>query len=95
MPTISNSSWLRTRFAMKAPSGPASTPPISSPTVAVVKASMPSAAMNVAEMVTVANQVGSQSFRFIEPITIAGLIFLAASYPTSVLMRKLENRLAH
>lgn len=51
--------------------------------------------IGVAEMVTVANQVGSQSFRFIEPITIAGLIFLAASYPTSVLMRKLENRLAH
>ncbi len=49
--------------------------------------------IGVPEMVTVANQLGSQSFRFIEPITIAGLIFLAASYPTSVLMRKLETRL--
>ena len=27
-------------------------------------------------------------------LTIAGLIFLAASYPTSILVRKLENRLA-
>lgn len=51
--------------------------------------------IGVAEMVTVANQLGSQNFRFIEPITIAGLIFLAASYPTSVLMRKLEIRLGH
>ncbi|MGB3356053.1 MAG: ectoine/hydroxyectoine ABC transporter permease subunit EhuD [Mycobacterium sp.] len=50
--------------------------------------------IGVAEMVTVANQFGGQSYRYIEPITVAGLIFLAASYPTSVLMRKLEIRLA-
>jgi polar amino acid transport system permease protein len=51
--------------------------------------------IGVAEMVTAANRIGSQNFRFIEPITIAGVIFLAASYPTSVLMRKLETRLGH
>lgn len=50
--------------------------------------------IGVAEMVTVAQQIGSQNFRYVEPITIAGLIFLAASYPTSVLVRKLEARLA-
>jgi polar amino acid transport system permease protein len=51
--------------------------------------------IGVAEMVTVAQRIGSQSFRYIEVFTIAGLIFLAASYPTSVLMRKLEIRLGH
>jgi polar amino acid transport system permease protein len=51
--------------------------------------------IGVAEMVTVSQQIGSQSFRYTEVITIAGLIFLAASYPTSVLMRKLEVRLGH
>jgi polar amino acid transport system permease protein len=51
--------------------------------------------IGVSEMVTVANRLGGQSYRYIEPVTIAGLIFLAASYPTSVLMRKLENRLGH
>jgi polar amino acid transport system permease protein len=51
--------------------------------------------IGVSEMVTVANRLGGQSYRYIEPITIAGLIFLAASYPTSVLMRKLETRLGH
>ena len=51
--------------------------------------------IGVSEMVTVAQRIGSDTFRFIEPITIAGLIFLAASYPTSVLMRKLEVRLGH
>ena len=50
--------------------------------------------IGVGEMVYVANQFGSATFRFTEPLTIAGLIFLAASYPTSVLMRKLEARLA-
>lgn len=51
--------------------------------------------IGVAELVTTAYQVGSQNFRYIEPITIAGLIFLAASYPTSVLVRKLEIRFGH
>jgi polar amino acid transport system permease protein len=51
--------------------------------------------IGVGEMVTVSRQIGSDNFRFIEPITIAGLIFLAASYPTSVLMRRLEIRLGH
>ena len=50
--------------------------------------------IGVVEMVFVAQQFGSPTFRFTEPFTIAGLIFLAASYPTSVLMRKLEARLA-
>jgi len=51
--------------------------------------------IGVSEMVTTAFRIGSQSFRYTEVITIAGLIFLAASYPTSVLMRKLEIRLGH
>ena len=50
--------------------------------------------IGVTEMVFVAQQFGSATFRFTEPLTIAGLIFLAASYPTSVLMRRLEVRLA-
>lgn len=51
--------------------------------------------IGVAEMVTVANRLGAAQYRYIEPVTIAGLIFLAASYPTSVLMRKLESHLGH
>jgi polar amino acid transport system permease protein len=51
--------------------------------------------IGVGEMVTVARDIGNTNFRFTEPIIIAGLIFLAASYPTAVLMRKLEIRLGH
>ena len=50
--------------------------------------------IGVTEMVFTATQFSSASLRTTEPYTIAGLIFLAASYPTSVLMRKLEARLA-
>ena len=46
-------------------------------------------------MVETARSLGSTSYRYTEPITIAGLIFLAASYPSAVAMRKLEKRLGH
>ncbi|SED74248.1 amino acid ABC transporter permease [Ruania alba] len=50
--------------------------------------------ISVPEMVTEAQAYGGSTFSYDEPIILAGLIFLAASYPTAVLMRKLENRLA-
>ena len=50
--------------------------------------------ISVPELVTEAQDIGANNFSFFEPITLAGLIFLVASYPTAVLMRKLENRLA-
>jgi polar amino acid transport system permease protein len=51
--------------------------------------------ISLPEMVTTAEIIGGNTFRYLEPLTIAGLIFLAASYPTSVLMRRLEVRLGH
>ncbi|MPZ60176.1 MAG: ectoine/hydroxyectoine ABC transporter permease subunit EhuD [Propionibacteriales bacterium] len=52
--------------------------------------------IGVTEMVTVAvTQIGGDAFRYTEVVTLAGLIFLAASYPAAVAMRKLEMRLGH
>ncbi|AXK44327.1 ectoine/hydroxyectoine ABC transporter permease subunit EhuD [Brachybacterium saurashtrense] len=48
----------------------------------------------VGEMVRNAQTYGAGTFRYTEAITLAGLIFLAASYPTSVLIRRLEKKLA-
>ncbi|TDE97436.1 ectoine/hydroxyectoine ABC transporter permease subunit EhuD [Occultella glacieicola] len=48
----------------------------------------------VVDMVRQAENYGSRTFVYTESITMAGLIFLAASYPTSVLLRRLEKRLA-
>ncbi|MFF5012406.1 MULTISPECIES: ectoine/hydroxyectoine ABC transporter permease subunit EhuD [unclassified Streptomyces] len=53
------------------------------------------AVITVTEMVAEAREYGADHFTYAETFTLAGLIFLAASYPTSLLMRKLEQRLGH
>lgn len=50
--------------------------------------------ITVPELVSAAENFGSRTFTYVEAFTLAGLIFLAASYPTSILVRKLEARLA-
>ena len=52
-------------------------------------------AITVTELVRAAQLFGGQHFRYLEAITIAGVIFLLASYPTSLLIGKLEKRLAY
>jgi polar amino acid transport system permease protein len=51
--------------------------------------------ISVPEMVTEAQGIGARNFDYVEPLTIAGLIFLAASYPAAVALRRLEKRLGH
>ncbi|MFC5043341.1 amino acid ABC transporter permease [Ornithinimicrobium kibberense] len=51
--------------------------------------------ISVPEMVTRAREFGGQNFSYIEAMTLAGLLFLLASYPTAVLMQKLEKKLAY
>ena len=50
--------------------------------------------IGVVEMFTAAQQYGSKTYAYTEAITMVGLFFLLASYPTSILLRRLENRLA-
>jgi polar amino acid transport system permease protein len=49
-------------------------------------------AIGLVEVVTVANQITAQTFRPVEPFTMAGILFLLISYPASVLVRRLERR---
>ncbi|OIV38310.1 ectoine/hydroxyectoine ABC transporter permease subunit EhuD [Mangrovactinospora gilvigrisea] len=51
--------------------------------------------IGVGEMVRTAQDYGSNHFEYPPVFTLCGLIFLAASYPTSLAMRKLEKRLGH
>ncbi|MGV0850293.1 ectoine/hydroxyectoine ABC transporter permease subunit EhuD [Mycolicibacterium phlei] len=53
--------------------------------------------IGVLDIVGVANQLGSRAFRYVEPITIAGVVFLALSYAASLLVRWMERhvRYAH
>lgn len=50
--------------------------------------------ITVTEMVRAAQIYGGDHFRYVEAFTLAGIIFLIASYPTSLLLRRLEVRLA-
>lgn len=51
-------------------------------------------AITVVELLTTAQAIGSRSFRYLEPITLVGLLFFLISYPSSILVRRLEVRFA-
>lgn len=53
------------------------------------------AVISVTELVRAAQLYGGSNFRYIEAITLAGLIFLIASVPTSMLIRRLEQRIGY
>lgn len=49
-------------------------------------------AIGVLDVVNRAEQQAGVTFRAIEPYTLAGLLFLLISYPSSILVRRLERR---
>ncbi len=49
--------------------------------------------IGVAELMHTANSIGSEHYRFLEPYTLVGLIFLAISLPTAGLLRKAEAKI--
>jgi polar amino acid transport system permease protein len=51
------------------------------------------ALITVPELVLTARDQGANTGEFLEPLTLAGLIFLLASYSTAVLMRRLERHM--
>src|SRR5690554_8157419 len=46
--------------------------------------------IGVAELMHAANSIGAENFRYLEPYTIVGVIFLAISLPTAWLIRRFE-----
>lgn len=51
------------------------------------------AAITVFELLNAAQSIGSSNFRYLEPLTLAGLLFFLVSFPSSYLFRILERRL--
>jgi polar amino acid transport system permease protein len=49
-------------------------------------------AIGLLDVVGRAQEAGDTYFRYVEPYTIAGLLFLLLSYPASLLLRRLERR---
>jgi polar amino acid transport system permease protein len=48
--------------------------------------------VGIVELVGQAQQVGSENYRYTEPYTMAGVLFLILSYPCSIAVRRLERR---
>ncbi len=49
-------------------------------------------AIGVLDLVGAAQEAGSEAYRYVEPLTLAGICFLLLSYPSSLLVRRLERR---
>jgi polar amino acid transport system permease protein len=49
-------------------------------------------AIGVLDVLNRAKEVGAETFRVVEPYTMAGVLFLLVSYPASILVRRLERR---
>lgn len=62
--------------------------------VAMFKESAQLAAITVVELTLTARIIGTQTFRFLEPVTMAGALYFAISYPSSLLVQRLEARYA-
>lgn len=60
--------------------------------VAMFKDTPVLSAITVVELMLQAKNIGSQTFRYLEPITMAGLFFLILSIASATLVRKLEIR---
>jgi polar amino acid transport system permease protein len=61
--------------------------------VAMFKDTPVLSAITVVELMLQAKNIGSQTFRYIEPITMAGLFFLVISVSVAMLVRRIETRL--
>lgn len=51
-------------------------------------------AITVVELLGAAQAIGSSNFRYLEPLTIAAVLFLIISFPSSRLINRLERRYA-
>jgi polar amino acid transport system permease protein len=60
--------------------------------IGMFKDSAQLAAITVTELLLRARSIGSHDFRFLEPITLVGILFFLISYPSALILNKLEAR---
>jgi polar amino acid transport system permease protein len=73
---------------------PAVIPALGNYLIAMFKDTPILSAIGIIEMLNRAEIIGSQTFRYLEPVTIVGVLFLAISDPSSVAVRRLERHFA-
>jgi polar amino acid transport system permease protein len=85
----------RTWFAVILPQAiPRVLPALGNYSISLLKETPILLTIGVLDIVGAAYQEGSSAFRYVEPITIAGVLFLVLSYTSSLLVRRLERRVA-
>ncbi|MFT4962661.1 MAG: polar amino acid transport system permease protein [Porticoccaceae bacterium] len=86
-----NLSMPRTYFRVVVPQAlPPSLPGMGNYLVGIFKDTPMLSVIGVAELMHTANALGSQSYRYLEPYTMVGIIFLVISLPTAFGLRRLE-----
>lgn len=63
--------------------------------VAIFKESPQLSIITVLDVIGQAQELGSERFRYLEPLTVAGLFFLVLAIPSSIMIRRLERRLEY
>jgi polar amino acid transport system permease protein len=89
--TALNLSTRRTYFGIVIPQAlPAALPGMGNYLVGIFKDTPMLSVIGVAELMHTANALGSETYRYLEPYTLVGLIFLAISLPTAAGLRAFE-----
>ncbi|MDH5509570.1 MAG: ectoine/hydroxyectoine ABC transporter permease subunit EhuD [Nitrospinota bacterium] len=71
---------------------PPVTPVLGNYLIAMFKDTPMLAAITVMELLQSAKLIGAQTFRYMEPLTLVGLLFLLVSLMSSFIIRRLENK---
>jgi polar amino acid transport system permease protein len=87
--------WLTWRRVVLPQAIPPVIPALGNYFIAMFKDSPMLAAITVMELLQTAKLMGSETFRYLEPLTLVGLLFLAISLVASKGIRNLETRFAN
>lgn len=87
----SHSTWTRVVLPQAVPP---TLPVLGNYLIAMFKDTPLLAAITVMEMLQTAKLIGAESFRYLEPLTITGVVFLVISLAASYAIRSLETRYA-
>lgn len=71
---------------------PPAMPGIGNYLVGILKDTPILSVIGVAELMHTANAIGAESYRYLEPFTLVGILFLLISLPAALLMRYIERR---
>lgn len=89
-----NLSWIRTWYRILLPQAlPPVVPALGNYLVAMFKDTPLLSAITVVEILQQGKILGSETFRYVEPLTLVGILFLTLSLASAALIRSLEIRL--